>query len=89
MSIGETDAIFSLLGKTPLEILLLIASANGRESTSADILTSLRTILSVPVAFLSFMFLRSLRNSEVVTFLNWNCSRVCEMPMIDYYRWLL
>ena len=28
LSIGETDAIFALAGKTPLEILLLIASAN-------------------------------------------------------------
>ena len=29
LSIGETDAIFALSGKTPLEILLFIASANG------------------------------------------------------------
>ena len=29
LSIGETDAIFALSGKTPLEILLLIVSANG------------------------------------------------------------
>ena len=31
LSIGETDAIFVLSGKTPLEILLFIASANGWE----------------------------------------------------------
>ena len=29
LSIGETDAIFALSGKTPLEILLFTASANG------------------------------------------------------------
>ena len=29
LSIGETDAIFALSGKTPLEILLFVASANG------------------------------------------------------------
>ena len=29
LSIGETDAIFALSGKTPLEILLFIAPANG------------------------------------------------------------
>ena len=40
LSIGETDAIFALSGKTPLEILLFTAPANGWESTSADILTS-------------------------------------------------
>ena len=60
LSIGGTDAIFALSGKTPLEILLFIASANGWESTLADILTSLGGILSVPVAFLSSIFLRSL-----------------------------
>ena len=60
LSIGETDAIFALSGKTPLEILLFIASANGRESTSADILTSLGGILSIPVAFLSSIVLTSL-----------------------------
>ena len=35
--IGETDAIFALSGKTPLEILLFIASADGWESNTADI----------------------------------------------------
>ena len=29
LSLGETDAIFALSGKTPLEILLFITSANG------------------------------------------------------------
>ena len=29
LSIGETDAIFALSGKTPFEILLFIASTNG------------------------------------------------------------
>ena len=29
LSIGETDAIFALSGKTPLEILLFIASTHG------------------------------------------------------------
>ena len=29
LSIGETDAIFTLLGKNPLEILLFIASTSG------------------------------------------------------------
>ena len=56
LSIGETDTIFALSGKTPLEILLFIASANGWESTSADILTSLGGILSVLVAFLPSIF---------------------------------
>ena len=60
MSIRQTDAIFALSGKTPLEILLFIASANGRESTSEDILTSVGGILSVLVAFLLSIFLRSL-----------------------------
>ena len=36
-SIEETDAIFTLSGKTPLDILLFIASAKGWESTWADI----------------------------------------------------
>ena len=56
LSIGETDAIFALSGKTPLEILLFIASANGWESIWSDILTSLGEILSIPVAFLSSIF---------------------------------
>ena len=60
LSIGETDAISEMSGKTPLEILLFRASANGWERTSADILTSLGGILSVPVAFMTFIFLRSL-----------------------------
>ena len=29
LTIGETDAIFEMSGKTPLEILLFRASANG------------------------------------------------------------
>ena len=41
---GETDAIFALSGKAPLEMLLLIESANGGEITSGDILTRLRGI---------------------------------------------
>ena len=41
-------------------LLLFMASANGRESTPTDILTSFGRILSVPVAFLSSIFLRSL-----------------------------
>ena len=56
LSIGETDAIFALSGKTLLEILLLTASAKGWESTSADILTLLGGFLPVPVAFLSSIF---------------------------------
>ena len=60
LSIGETGAIFALSEKTPLEMLLFIASANGWESTLANILTSLGGILSVPVAFLSSIFLKSL-----------------------------
>ena len=42
--------------KTPLDIQLFIASANSWESTSADILTSLGGILSVPVAFIVYIF---------------------------------
>ena len=60
LPIGETDAIFEMSGKTPLEILLFRASANSWERTSADILTSLGGILSVSVAFMTFIFLRSL-----------------------------
>ena len=41
---GKTDAIFALSGKAPLEMLLLIESANGGEITSGDILTRLRGI---------------------------------------------
>ena len=52
--------IFALSGKTPLGILLFIASTNGWESTSAGISNSLGGILSVPVAYLTFIFLRSL-----------------------------
>ena len=35
--IGQTDAIFALLGKTTLEIQLFIVSADGWESNWADI----------------------------------------------------
>ena len=79
LSIGETDAIFTLLGKNPLEILLFIASTSGWESTSADILTSLGGILSVAVAFLSSIFWRCSWISKVVPLWNWNCSAVCEL----------
>ena len=84
LSIGERDAIFALSEKTPLEILLFIASANGWGSTSADILTSLGRVLSVSVAFLTFIFSRSLQTSEVVALLNWNCSTVCELSKFSF-----
>ena len=70
LSIGKTDSISALSGKTPLEILLFIASVTGSESTSADILTSLGGILSIHVAFFLSIFSRSLQISEVVTLLN-------------------
>ena len=59
LSIREIDAVFALSGKT-LKMLLFIATVNGRGGTSADILTSLGGYLSVPIAVLSSIFLRSL-----------------------------
>ena len=59
LSIREIDAVFALSGKT-LKILLFIATVNGRGGTSADILTSLGGYLSVPIAVLSSILLRSL-----------------------------
>ena len=60
LSIGETDGIFPLPGKIPLEIMSFIASANGWENTLADILTKLGGISSVPVDFLWSIFLSNL-----------------------------
>ena len=71
LSLRKTDAIFALSGKTPLEIQLFIASANSWESTSADILTSLGGILSVPLAFLSPIFLRKLINFRSGYIIKW------------------
>ena len=59
LPIREIHAVFALLGKT-LKILLFTATVNGRGRTSADILTSLGGNLSVPIAVLSSIFLRSL-----------------------------